>query len=112
VARVLHNLSGIVYYRHRGETAEYERLVLRALAIREAALPKDDLDLAGTREALALLRRNQGRLTEAAAQGVELAVCRLDTFTPPDFVGNRDSLRRRPVGNHHAIAVHARRVFV
>src|SRR4029077_18145831 len=64
VAKVLHNLSGIAYYRE--DFAEYERLLQRALAIREATLPADDLDLAGSREALALLRLKQGRPAEAA----------------------------------------------
>jgi tetratricopeptide (TPR) repeat protein len=45
---------------------EYERLLRRALAIREATLPEDDRDLAGSREALALLLQNQGKAAAAA----------------------------------------------
>ncbi len=63
VAKVLHNLSGIAYY--RGHTAESEKLLRRALAIREA-LPDDDPELAGSREALALLLLDRGEAAEAA----------------------------------------------
>jgi Tfp pilus assembly protein PilF len=65
VAKVLHNLSGIAYY--RGRAADAERLLERSLAIREATLARDDPDLAGSFEALALLRQRQGRAAEAAA---------------------------------------------
>ena len=64
VAKVLHNLSGIAYYRERIDEAE--RLQRRALAIREATLQEDDRDLAGSREALALLLRKQGKPAAAA----------------------------------------------
>jgi tetratricopeptide (TPR) repeat protein len=65
VAKVLHNLSGIAYY--RGRAADAERLLERSLAIREATLARDDPDLAGSYEALALVRQRQGRVAEAAA---------------------------------------------
>lgn len=65
VAKILHNLSGIAYY--RGDSVATEALISRAIEIREAVLDEDDLELAGSREVLALLRRQQGRLAEAAA---------------------------------------------
>ena len=63
MAKVLHNLAGIAYYRQR--IAEAERLLRRALEIREAVLPDDDPDLAGSREALALLLLERGLTAEA-----------------------------------------------
>ncbi len=64
VAKVLHNLSGIALYRNDLEAAEV--LIQRALEIRQASLREDDLELAGSREALAILRQRQGRTSEAA----------------------------------------------
>ncbi|MDY7095077.1 MAG: tetratricopeptide repeat protein [Acidobacteriota bacterium] len=65
VAKTLHNLSGVAYYRAVPDDAI--ALLQRSLAIRESRLDEDDLDLAGSREALALMLQRQGRLAEAEA---------------------------------------------
>ncbi len=86
VAKVLHNLGGIEYYRRR--IPEAERLLQRALEIREATLPPDDLDLAGSREAIALLRRDQRRPAESAPLLERLVVTAERVYGPeqhPEF---------------------------
>lgn len=86
VAKVLHNLSGIAYYRSREEPArlaEAEALLRRALSIRERSLPADDLELAGSREALALLRRGQKQPAEAA-ELLEAVVLTSERIYGPD----------------------------
>jgi tetratricopeptide (TPR) repeat protein len=80
VAKILHNLSGIAYYRDR--PAESEQFVRRALAIREAALPDDDPDLAGSREAMALLLQKEGRHAESEKLLERLAASAEKVFGP------------------------------
>jgi tetratricopeptide (TPR) repeat protein/predicted Ser/Thr protein kinase len=80
VAKILHNLSGIAYY--RDDRAGSEQFIRRALAIREAALPDDDPDLAGSREAMALLLQKEGRSAEAEKLLERLAASAEKVFGP------------------------------
>jgi tetratricopeptide (TPR) repeat protein len=80
VAKILHNLSGIAYY--RDDRAGSERFIRRALTIREAALPDDDPDLAGSREAMALLLQKEGRTAEAEQLLEHLAASAEKVFGP------------------------------